>query len=263
MLFTPAFLFLFPAIDPAFPRLTPHQAIAMGLIVPFVGYTSSSSAYCVRRMVAFDVARPLLTASVPTAVAFSFLSFAAPPRWLLAAFGGILLLLACLLVRGPRIRAAHRERLDDAEDGPGQPWRRHTSRDGRVFTYRFRPGWLERAASAAGGAFVGLTGIGVGPIVTTLLQSRQRLPIHLATATSVFVVSVTVLAAALTHALRALWGSLALPWALVGTMALAVLLGGQIAPRLARLVPEAIMRWALIAMFLLVGALMLLRAVRI
>ncbi len=259
MLFTPAFLFLLPAMDPAFPRLTAHQAIAMGLIVPFVGYTSSSAAYCVRRMVAFDVARPLLTASVPMAVAFSFVSTAVPPRWLLLAFGAILFLLACLLMRGRGVRAAAGEPTEGPADRPGGLPRRHTSRDGRVFTYRFRAGRVERAASAVGGAFVGLTGMGAGAIVTTLLHARHGLPVHLATATSVFVVSLTVLAAALTHALLALQRNIALPWGVAGTMALAVLLGGQIAPRLAPRLPEAALRRALIGTFLLLGVLMLAR----
>ena len=249
MLFTPAFLFLLLVMDPAFPRLTANQAIAMGLIVPCVGSTSSSFAYCIRPMVAFDVARPLLLVSVPMAVAFTFVSLAVPPRWLLLAFGTILFLLASLLVRGRRARAAAVEPTDVAGDRSAGPPRRHTSRDGRV----------ERAASAVGGAFVGLTGMGAGAIVTTILHARHGLPVHLATATSVFVVSVTVLAAALTHALLALQRNIALPWGVVGTMALAVLRGGQIAPRLAPRLPEAVLRRALIGTFLILGVLMLAR----
>ncbi len=259
MLFTPAFLFLLPAMDPAFPRLTANQAIALGLIVPFVGYTSSSAAYCARRMVAFEVARPLLLVSVPMAVAFSFVSLAVPPRWLLRAFGGILCLLAALLIWGRRGRTSAEEPTGVAGDRFAGPARRHTSRDGRVFAYRFRAGWVERAAAAMGGAFVGLTGIGAGAMVTTILHARHGLPVHLATATSVFVVSGTVLGAALTHALLSFQRHVALPWGLVGTMALAVLLGGQIAPRLARRLPEAILRRALIGTFLVLGVFMLAR----
>ena len=131
-----------------------------------------------------------------------------------------------------------------------------------MFHYRFRPRWSDRAALGAAGAFGGLTGIGVGPIVTTLLHARHRLPIHLATATSIFVVAATVLSAAASHTLLTVQRNIVLPWALVGTMALAVLVGGQIAARLARLVPERAMRIALIGMFVFVGALMLFRGVR-
>ena len=260
MLFTPAFLFLFPAIDPAFPRLTPNQAIAMGLIVEFVGYTSSSSAYCYRRMVAFDVARQLLLVTVPVAVAFSFISFTVPPRWLLVAFGGILFLLAGIMVWQRRARAAPGGEAAASPDDTGEAMRRHVSREGHVFAYRFRAGGLDRAVSAVAGAFGGLTGIGAGPIVTTILHARHHLPLHLTTATSIFVVAVTVLSAAASHALLSLQRNVALPWALVGTMAVAVLLGGQIAARVARWVPERFMRRALIGMFLFVGVLMLVRA---
>ncbi len=95
--------------------------------------------------------------------------------------------------------------------------------------------------------------------MTTILHARHGLPVHLATATSVFVVSLTVRAAALTHALLALQRNIALPWGVVGTGALAVLLGGQVAPRLALRLLEAVLRRALIGTFLVLGVLMLAR----
>jgi uncharacterized protein len=239
VLFTPAFLFLFPAIDPAFPHLTPNQAVAMGIIVEFVGYTSASSGYCYRRMVAFDMARPLLLISVPTAVALSFVAYAVPPRWLLLAFGAILFLLAALVVWGRRAPAAGALAAQAPTADPPGVLRRHVSREGRVFSYRFRAGWRERAVSAAAGAFGGLAGIGMGPIVTALLHIRHRVPIHLATATSIFVVAVTVLSAAVSQGILAARRGGGLPWTLLAPVVVAVLVGGQIAPRLARRVPRA------------------------
>ena len=260
MLFTPAFLLLFPAIDPAFPRLTPNQAIAMGLVVACVGSASSSSAYWYRRIVALDVAAPLLRVSVPVAVAFSIVAFSVPARGLLATFGGILFFLAVLLGRRRGARAGG-EGHGPGGLGRGAMVRQHTSRDGHPFAYRFQAGWVDRAVCAAGAGLVGLTGIGLGPLLTTVLTIRHELPLHLATATSVFVVAITVLGAAVTHSILPLQRDVALPWGLVAMMALAVLLGGQVTPRLARRIPERGMRRALIGMFLIVGALMLPRAV--
>jgi len=68
VLFTPSLLFLFPALDPAFPRLDVNQAIALGLIVEFVGYSSAATAYWRQRRVAFEVAGPVLMVALPTAV---------------------------------------------------------------------------------------------------------------------------------------------------------------------------------------------------
>ena len=66
MLFTPSLLFLFPALDPAFPRLDVNQAIALGLIVEFVGYSSAAKAYWRQRRIAFEVAGPVLIITLPT-----------------------------------------------------------------------------------------------------------------------------------------------------------------------------------------------------
>jgi uncharacterized membrane protein YfcA len=96
-------------------------------------------------------------------------------------------------------------------------------------------------------------------MVTTLLAVRHRFPLHLATATSVFVVAITVLAAALTHSYLLFEGNLDLPWNLVAVMVTAVMVGGQIAPRLAGKVPEWFLKKALIAMFVLVWTLMIWR----
>ncbi len=133
-------------------------------------------------------------------------------------------------------------------------------RSGRESQYRFSFKLPDSLATAVGGAFVGLTGIGVGEIVTTLLAVHHRFPLHLATATCVFVVTITVLTAALTHSYFLFEGDLGLPWNLVVVMVAAVMLGGQIAPRLAGRFPEWFLKKALIAMFLLVGGIMVWRA---
>lgn len=134
-------------------------------------------------------------------------------------------------------------------------------RSGRQYQYHFSFKGPDSLATALGGAFVGLTGVGVGEIVTTLLAVRHRFPLHLATATSVFVVAITVLMAALTHSYFLFEGNLGLPWNLVAVMVMAVLVGGQIAPRLAGKFPEWFLKKALITMFLLVGIIMVWRTI--
>ncbi len=103
MLFTPSLLFLFPALDPSFPRLEVNQAIALGLIVECVGYSSAALGYRRERRVAFDVARPILMITVPTAVLASWVGSAIPDRWLLLAFGLILFGLAYVFLKFHRV----------------------------------------------------------------------------------------------------------------------------------------------------------------
>jgi uncharacterized membrane protein YfcA len=102
--------------------------------------------------------------------------------------------------------------------------------------------------------------VGLGEIMTTLLAVRHRFPLHLGTATSVFVVALTVLAAALTHSYFLFQNDLGLPWNLVLVMVLAVLVGGQIAPRLATKLSEVFLKRALVTMFVFVGFIMIWRS---
>ncbi len=133
-------------------------------------------------------------------------------------------------------------------------------REGTQYDYSFKFKATEASVSALGGAFVGLTGVGLGEVITTLLAVRHRFPLHLSTATSVFVVALTVLAAALTHSYFLFQDDLGLPWNLVLVMVLAVLVGGQIAPRLASKFPEVFLKRALVTMFLFVGSIMIWRS---
>jgi uncharacterized membrane protein YfcA len=92
--------------------LSPNQAITMGILVGFVGYASSSPAYCYGHLVAYHVAWPSLAVTVPVAVAFSLVASPAPARWLLVGFGGILFFLAALI---PGCGAATAVRRSPAE----------------------------------------------------------------------------------------------------------------------------------------------------
>ena len=97
-MFTPILLFLLPALDPGFPRLDVNQAIAMSLIVEFVGYSSATVGYWIQRRVAFDVAAPMLMVTVPTAILVSWVGSIIPDSWLLFIFGIILFALAFIFI---------------------------------------------------------------------------------------------------------------------------------------------------------------------
>jgi hypothetical protein len=66
VLFTPAFLFVFPAIVPGFPSLSVNAAIGLALFVELFGYSSSVGAYWYRHQIDFNVATTLLAVTVPT-----------------------------------------------------------------------------------------------------------------------------------------------------------------------------------------------------
>lgn len=81
------------------------------------------------------------------------------------------------------------------------------------------------------------------------------------TAATVFVVAGTVLVAAATQSYYVFQKEIALPWNLVVTMAVAVMVRGQIAPRLSGWFSERFLKRALFVMFPFIRLTMVVRVV--
>lgn len=247
VLFTPALLFLFPAIIEGFPRLSPYEVIGVGLIVELVGYSSSAYGYHRQGVIDYGLAKSLLRLSVPFAIAARLASSLLPAKVLILVFGLVLLLLALILASSSRWeRKASGGRCITAKDGRKYYCDATVDRTG------------ELSASIAG-TFGGLIGVGIGEVLSTLLLVRYAVPMRVAIATSVLVVSVTVLTASLTHLYSLMAAGIAVPWNIVIVFAPAVLLGGQIAPYVSANVREKTLRKSLILMYVLVGGIMLYR----
>lgn len=80
------------------------KAIALGLIVEFVGYSSAATAYWRQRRIAFEVAGPVLMITLPTAVLLGWFGSAISDRWLLFSFGLILFGLAFVFLTFHRVK---------------------------------------------------------------------------------------------------------------------------------------------------------------
>ena len=110
---------------------------------------------------------------------------------------------------------------------------------------------LTDGAATAGGAFLtGLLGVGVGEVVLPQI-SRDR-PLPQAAGTSVAVVAGTAAAAAVTQVAEL--DATEVPWELVRYTIPGVILGGQIAPRLAGRLDDRQIERAAAALFAVVGA---------
>lgn len=99
VLFTPSFLFVFPALFPSFPALSTNEAIGLAFVVEVFGYTSSVSGYWYRGQIDFTVAKTLLVITVPLAVIGRIGSYFVPGEALLLVFGLLLLVLAWVIYR--------------------------------------------------------------------------------------------------------------------------------------------------------------------
>ncbi|WP_435144795.1 TSUP family transporter [Halobaculum sp. P14] len=237
VLFTPAFLFVFPALVPGFPALEINAAIGLALFVELFGYSSSVLAYWYRHQIDFNIAAKLLAVTVPVAVVARAGSYFVPGDVLMVGFGVLLVVLAVVLYEahehGPSLVDAVAEKpelpllavLEDeyeprtrvmtdthsAEETPpsahmggaaASPDERPTGNavmgDGDEPT-EFHLELPDFLVTLLGGTLAGLVGIAVGELTQSMLALRRRVPLKLSTGTSALVLHVTIVAALLSN----------------------------------------------------------------
>ncbi|GKZ15168.1 sulfite exporter TauE/SafE family protein [Haladaptatus sp. T7] len=191
VLFTPAFLFVYPELVPAFPDLALQGAIGLALFVELFGYTSSVSAYWFRGQVDWTVAKAVLAVSVPVAIVARAVSYFVPSAALKVLFGGMLLVLSFVLY------LSHRDgkSLGDLVDAS-----RLFGDSSRIRTDGGTPGptqfdRFDRTIAGVGGAMAGLVGIAIGELAQTLLTVRKNVSIRISTGTSALILHGTIVSA--------------------------------------------------------------------
>jgi uncharacterized membrane protein YfcA len=303
VLFTPAFLFVFPLVVPNFPALSINAAIGLALFVELFGYSSSVAAYWYRHQIDFNIAAKVLLITVPTAVLARAGSYYVPPKVLMLGFGVLLVVLSVVLYEshehGPSLvdTVAEKPELsllavlgeeyeprtrvmtdthDAAETPPsdtmGGPAASEDERatgkalmgdgsDGTVFHLET----LDVLISFGGGVLAGLVGIAIGELTQTMLALRRRVPLKLSTGTSALVLHVTIVAALianvalLTFAPSVTGEGFTVPFLLGSFVATGCLFGGQAGAFLNNRLPETVVMWMLIVVYLLVGVFVLVR----
>lgn len=179
--------------------LEPNVAIGAALITEVFGFASGVTAHMRARTIDWMVARLLVLASIPAAVAGSLLAGLIAADVLKAILGVGLLAIAVAFLRH-RDQSREDERIARGEDVV-EPTieRRIITRDGEVIDYRLCRHNEGRWFAGLGGLFVGLISTGLGELNSYALVMRCRIPTRIAVATSVVVVAATALAAGMTH----------------------------------------------------------------
>lgn len=233
VLFTPAFLFVFPLVVPNFPALSINAAIGLALFVELFGYSSSVAAYWYRHQIDFNVAKKVLVITVPTAMLARAGSYYVPSDLLMVGFGVLLVVLAVVLFEshehGPSLvdTVAEKPELsllavleegyeprtrvltdthDAAETPPSETMGGAATTDRERATGRAVMGDGDDASefhlelpdfliTLLGGTLAGLVGIAIGELTQTMLALRRRVPLKLSTGTSALVLHVTIVAA--------------------------------------------------------------------
>jgi len=262
-LFIPIFVIIFPLLGPEYP-LTTAAAIGSALLTEVFGFSSGFVGYYRKRLIDFRSAVPFLLVSVPIAIIGAILLATLKEQevFLKGAYALLMLVLCPVILRHTppeKIVAPQSAGAAAVEVQDDRPMRSVTGRDGRTYEYRRpRVGVLGAGATGLGGFLTGLLSVGIGEVIMPQLVKRNRVPVAVAAATSVFTVIVTIASASFTQvtALMAAGGANAIPWNLVVYTVPAVIIGGQIGPRLQGTIPQRTMEKIIATLFGIIGVAM-------
>jgi uncharacterized membrane protein YfcA len=248
-LLSPILLLIFPLLGPEYPLTSAANAIATALLTECFGFLSGLSGYWRRGLVDWNTAFAFLILSVPAALLGALIepSLASQTTLLRGVYASLMLALSFYLFT----EESPEELPDDCpipeDDDP--EFTSQVGTDGTVYTY-LRPenqqSYKTRGATLVGAGLTGLLGVGMGEVVLPQLVRLACVPLPVAAGTSVAVVVLTALTAAIVQ-----FGSLAnelmvnttgqgvtllqavgqvIPWTLVQYTVPGAILGGQIAP---------------------------------
>lgn len=242
-------------------RLPPEVAIGTGLITETFGFASGLYAYVRKRLIDWQLGRMLLLATVPLALLGTWLATLFEPEMLKVILGMGLFAVAASFLRAPDHHEVTRLNAAIEEDfGAGKGETCLQSRDGETFCYTVCNRSEGMTLAGVGGLFVGLISTGLGELNGYFLLRRCRVPSSVAVATSVFVVAVTVLAAAGGHVysfVQAGGETLTTVGNLVVFTVPGVIIGGQLGARVAQRIPQSVLERSLGILFILIAALTL------
>ncbi len=211
----PVFLLVF--------RFPPPLAAGTSLAVVFANAASGSYSYFRQRRIDLRSGWQFAAATVPGSIAGVYLLRLLSARTFEAIFGALLCGLGLFMALKPRHRDAEAlsgERLE-AGAPPGVVLRQLVDRKGARYSYRY-PWWRGIALSLAVGMFSSLLGIGGGPLHVPGMVFVLGFPVHIAVATSHFVLALSSLVAT---CLNLTLGQVHLPTA--ATMGVGAILGAR------------------------------------
>ena len=267
VLFSPIFVIVFPLVN--VPTLSPADAFGSAIVTVVAGFGSGSVANALRQLINYRIVLAATAFSIPFAVAGAALRQFVPSYVALYAFAIVIFALGAFRLwfqwwqaRRDNVEAALQGLADDLEEGENdekKDWtesylhiERHRQqagnllqramqwigeeqvyRDGDNSVYRYSVSRLPLliVSSAVGALFVGFVSVGMGELVVTALQAQHRIPFKIASATSVFIVLVTAVAASSYNIVA--HGIESFPWKLLVWTMPAVVVGAQLGAWLA------------------------------
>ena len=258
---TPSVILVFPLLS--VPTVSPAQAVTVGLFTEFFGFLSGVLGYRKERLIDYKVGLRLSAVAVPVIVASSLLAQFAPALLLKVAFGVLMLGLSVYLaatakttVRDASLRRppARVQSVPRRRESPEETVIR--TRGGDEYRYKVCDRTRGELVCAVGSAFEGMISVGLGELMMPDLVRRCKVPIAVSAATSVFVMTVAVLAGSVTGltALAARGGASALPWNLLLFTIPGAVVGGQVGSRAQGRLSSVAMERIIVVVFGMIGA---------
>lgn len=184
---------LVPVLLLLYPDTQPELITAISLGVVFFNAASGSVAYARMKRVDYRSALIFAAATLPGAVIGAFSTSLIPRKIFDIVLGILLLLISVFLLFRPKQKqegaAPHRK---------GFVQRTITERNGEVHHYSFNP-WIGIVLSFFVGFLSSLLGIGGGIIHVPALNRLLNFPVHIATATSHFILAFMALGGTIVH----------------------------------------------------------------
>ena len=240
--------------------LSPKIAIGTALATELFGFSSGLQAYWKSKLIDFKLGLNLLLFSIPFAIIGTVYGDLIPPNILKGIFGVGIIFIGYQLYASWREEEREKLEGDHKKEDDTNHESTLTDADGKVYNYTVCKKNLGRFFAAVGGTFLGMISVGLAELQEYHLVAKCKVPTPVAVATSIFVVVVTVLVASIGHFYEfAQEGGDVMNQVLnliIFTIP-GVIIGGQIGPKLQKVIPADKMKIAIAILFVLVGAFML------
>jgi len=241
---------LMPILLLLYPHRSADQLTSISLAVVFFNALGGSEVYALMRRIDYKSGLMFSAATIPGAVVGA-LNTAYIPRHLFDAIFGVLLIGAALFLLIRSNVADHARRIHSSHY---QTSRHVTEANGLSFDYSFNP-YLGVGISFIVGYLSSFLGIGGGIIHVPVLTYFLNFPVHIATATSHFILALMALAGTATHIVT---GTFAHGVNLTLSLSLGVLLGAPVGAHLSnRIQGDWIIRGLGLALALVGGRILL------
>lgn len=217
---------LVPVLLIIYPDKSPETITSISLAVVFFNALSGSAAYARMKRIDYKSGLMFAAATIPGSILGAFTTSYIPRRWFDAVFGLLMVAASVFLMLNPKEES--KDGIDTDNPRKGYIIRNITDLEGINHIFSYNP-----AVGIVLSIFVGylssLLGIGGGIIHVPALVHLLNFPVHIATATSHFILAIMALSGSIVHLAN---GTLSQGFFQTAALAAGVLLGAQLGAKL-------------------------------